>query len=348
MFPSLEIHMRSRRPVTDRRNRLVVFIAGDDTQVLDLAGPVEVFARCTRIHAAEESSSAPPYRVKVLSLRKRGVITTTAGLTIQVEGAYSELRETPDTLLVVGGARMEDLAFDREFVPWLRRQSKGVRRIGAVCTGAFALAQAGLLDGKRATTHWAWARRLAEMFPNVIVDPDPIHTRDHGIYTSGGVTAGMDLALAMVEEDYGPELSLRVARELVLFLRRPGSQSQFSAPLADQLSDREPIRELQQWLPGHLKERLTIPQLANRAGMSPRNFARVFTRDVGMTPGEYVDRLRLELASVRLSQSTHGLARIAAECGYGSPEVLRRTMRRVLNVTPRAYRARFGSKGSES
>jgi transcriptional regulator GlxA family with amidase domain len=249
-------------------------------------------------------------------------------------------------LLVAGGAQVEELELDANFLSWLSRWGKRARRVGAICTGAFALAGAGLLAGRRCTTHWAYVKRLTERFPDVTVDPDPIWVRDGNVVTSAGVTAGMDLALALVEEDHGAQMALRIARELVLYLRRPGTQSQFSAPLSAQLAERQPLRELQLWMPGNLTADLRAEALAHRAGMSLRNFARVFRNEIGMTPGQYVERLRVEAACLRLADSTQGVQRIAAQCGFHSAEVMRRAMLRVIRVTPDDYRARFGARHS--
>lgn len=322
-----------------------MLVAGGGTQVLDVTGPAEVFSRCERILRKEGAARSAGYRIVLLSAESAASsIQTTAGITLKGHGKYNTWRRTPDTLLIVGGARIEELELEPEFIVWLRRNGKRARRVGAICTGAFALASAGLLKGRRCTTHWAFADRLASLFPEVSVDPDPIWIRDGNVVTSAGVTAGMDLALALVEEDYGSHMALRIARELVLYLRRPGSQSQFSAPLAAQLADRRPLRELQLWLPGNLCAELNTVALARRTDMSVRNFGRIFREEIGMTPGEYVDRLRVEAACLRLADSGQGLRRIAAECGFRSPEVMRRTMLRVSRITPSEYRTRFGRK----
>jgi transcriptional regulator GlxA family with amidase domain len=218
-----------------------------------------------------------------------------------------------------------------------------VRRFGSVCTGAFILAEAGLLDGRRATTHWGSCALLAQRYPRVSVDPNPIFVRDGNVYTSAGVTAGMDLALALVEEDHGHEVALGVARELVLFLRRPGGQSQFSAQLAVQSADRAPLRDLQAWIADNLGGDLSVPALAAHAAMSPRNFARVFTQEVGVTPARFVEQARVEAACRRLEESANGVDAIAAECGFGSTESMRRAFLRRLRVPPSAYRHRFAS-----
>ena len=327
------------------KTRLVVLVAGSGTQILDIAGPAEVFARCARILTEERPSDPPAYRVMLLSTNSdRSSVGTTAGIRLSGHGRYNALREVPDTLLVAGGAQVEDLELDDKFLAWLTVNGKRARRVGAICTGAFAVAGAGLLAGRRCTTHWAYVKRLADKFPDVTVDPDPIWVRDGSVVTSAGVTAGMDLALALVEEDHGAQMALRIARELVLYLRRPGTQSQFSAPLSAQLAERQPLRELQLWMPDHLASDLRAESIARRAGMSVRNFGRVFRSEIGMTAGDYVERLRVEAACLRLADSSEGVRRIAAQCGFRSPEVMRRTMLRVIRVTPEDYRSRFGAR----
>ena len=216
-----------------------------------------------------------------------------------------------------------------------------VRRIGSVCTGAFVLAAAGLLDGRRATTHWQLCPRLARDHPAVAVEDDPIFVRDGNVYTSAGVTAGMDLALALVEEDHGHDAAMRIARHLVMFVRRPGGQSQFSAALDLQAAERRPIRDLQAWIAGHPSGDLSVEALAARAHMSPRNFARVFRDEVGQTPARFVERVRVEAARRLLEESGAGLERVARECGFGGADSMRRSFLRVLRVAPSEYRGRF-------
>src|SRR5262249_52522221 len=195
-------------------------------------------------------------------------------------------------------------------------------------TGTFILAATGLLDGRRATTHWAWCASLASMFPAVHVDPDPIFVRDGNLYSSAGVTAGMDLALSLVEEDLGRTAALETARQLVLFLRRPGGQSQFSAQLSAQAAERQPLRELVAWIVDHPDADLSVEALARRAAMSPRHFARVFTREVGTTPARYVETVRVEAARRRLEEATNGVDAIADACGFGTAETMRRALLR--------------------
>lgn len=230
---------------------------------------------------------------------------------------------------------------------WLRRTAPGCRRVASVCSGAFLLAKAGLLDGRRVTTHWASCDALQRRYPAITVDPDPIFVRDGNVWTSAGVTAGIDLALALVEDDLGPETALEVARWLVLFVQRPGGQAQFSAQLGGQLAERDALRDLQRWIADNLAGDLTVPALAERVGMSPRNFARVFQREVGATPAAYVEGVRLERARLALESTPATVEEIARHCGFGTVETLRRTFARRLGVSPSEYRARFRSRQLE-
>jgi transcriptional regulator GlxA family with amidase domain len=253
------------------------------------------------------------------------------------------VRTHVDTLLVAGGRGARRAAQDPALLSWLTRIAPRVRRLGSVCTGSFILAAAGLLDGKRATTHWASCETLATMHPRVHVEPDPIFVRDGRLCTSAGVTAGMDLALSLVEEDFGRQVALGVARQLVMFLQRPGGQSQFSSQLSTQAADREPLRELVEWIADHLTEDLSVASLAERAAMSPRHFARVFASELNMTPARFVELQRVEAARRRLEESSDALERVAATCGFGGAEVMRRAFVRSIRVSPSDYRSRFRS-----
>jgi transcriptional regulator GlxA family with amidase domain len=319
----------------------VAMVAFADAQMLDVVGPLEVFSRASRL-ATDEGRRAgpPPYRVEILA-RAAGPVVMSSTLAIVAARAYGRVRGGIDTLMVAGGRGTDRALEDRALIRWLRTMAPKTSRVASVCTGAFLLAEAGLLDGKSATTHWSGAARLAERYPRVKVDPDPIFVAHDGIWTSAGVTAGMDLALALVEEDHGHELAARVARELVLFLKRPGGQSQFSEQLQTQLSDREPIADLQAWIADHPGADLSVAALARRAAMSPRNFARVFVRTVGITPAEHVERVRLEAARRRLEESDANVDEVASQCGFGTRESLRRAFQRSLKVSPTAYRSRF-------
>ena len=289
----------------------------------------------------QEHPGQKAYPVLLASSPRRKSVTTNCGLELAGTQTYRTLRRPIDTLLVAGGSGVQDAARDEELLVWLRKTAKRVRRIGSICTGAFLLAAAGLLDGKRAATHWKWAGELARKFKNTTVDPDPIYIRDGNTYTTAGVTAGMDLALALVEEDLGPAIALGVARELVLFLRRSGGQSQFSAALSLQASDRRQIEEMRSWVLENLDQDLPVEKLAAIAGMSPRNFARIFLKDTGATPARFVERLRVEAARRRLEESQDKVEKVANDCGFRSAQGLRRSFLRVLRVLPNDYRHRF-------
>jgi transcriptional regulator GlxA family with amidase domain len=323
------------------RPKIIVFLAAPSTQILDVAGPFQVFVRAAEIFAREHPQQRPPYEVRLASSTRRKSVITNCGLILTGTETYRTLRGPIDTLLVAGGTGVENAAQDEELLLWLGKTAQRVRRIGSICTGAFLLASAGLLDGKRAATHWKWADKLANQFKHTTVDPDPIYIRDGNTYTTAGVTAGMDLALALVEEDLGSPMALQVARELVLYLRRAGGQSQFSAALSLQASDRKQIEETRSWILDHLEQDLPVEKLAAKAGMSPRHFARIFQKDTGTTPAHFVERLRVETARRRLEESRDKLEKVANDCGFGSSQTLRRSFLRVLHVPPSDYRRRF-------
>ena len=321
--------------------RTIVFLAAPNTQVLDVAGPFQVFVRAAELFVHEHPGHQPPYDVILASTSSRKTVSTNCGLVLTGTETFHSLRGPIDTLLIAGGSGLDQAARDQELLIWLRKAAQRVRRIGSICTGAFLLAAAGLLDGKRATTHWKFAAELAKRFEQTNIDPDPIYIRDGNTYTTAGVTAGMDLALALVEEDLGAPLALNVARELVLYLRRAGGQSQFSTALSLQTSDRKQIEEIRSWVVDHLELDLPVEKLAARAGMSPRNFARIFLKDTGTTPARFVERLRVEAARRRLEESRDKLEKIAHDCGFGSITTLRRSFLRALHVPPADYRNRF-------
>jgi transcriptional regulator GlxA family with amidase domain len=276
-----------------------------------------------------------------VTISSRWSITSNCVLRITAHRNFREVRGKIDTLLVAGGDAVEQNETSSEAVRWLKKIFPRTRRVGSVCTGAMLLARAGLLDGRRATTHWNWCQTLIKRAPRAQVDADPIFVRDENVYTSAGVTAGMDLALALVEEDYGSRLALQVARNLVLYLRRPGGQSQFSAALSLQLTDRKPLRELEAWVLDNLQKPITVPLLAERVAMSPRNFARVFTKEMKTTPAKFVERLRIEAARRRLEESQNSMETIAAECGFGSINSMRTVFQRTLKIAPGQYRRHF-------
>lgn len=287
------------------------------------------------------SGARPIYSTEVVSLGSRRELVANCGLHFSADKTYRETLGTIDTLLVAGGDAVECNKVDAKAARWLKKAAGRARRVGSVCTGAMLLARAGLLDGRRATTHWNWCQTLIARAPRAKVDPDPIFVRDENVYTSAGVTAGMDLALALVEEDFGSRLALHVARNLVLYLRRPGGQSQFSAALSLQLTDRKPLRELETWVLDNLDKPLTVPALAERVAMSPRNFARVFTGEMKVTPAKFVERLRVEAVRRRLEESQNSMEAIATQCGFGSVNSMRTVFQRTLGTPPGQYRRHF-------
>jgi transcriptional regulator GlxA family with amidase domain len=319
----------------------IVFAAGPGTEILDLVGPLQVFARASDMYCREHPGTRAIYSIEVVSISSQRSLMANCGLRFSAHKTFRELRGKIDTLLVAGGDAIEQNEVNSEAVRWLKRIAARARRVGSVCTGAMLLARAGLLDGRRATTHWNWCQTLIKRAPRADVDPDPIFVRDENVYTSAGVTAGMDLALALVEEDHGSKLALQVARNLVLYLRRPGGQSQFSAALSLQLTDRKPLRELEAWVLDNLNKPLTVPVLAQRVAMSPRNFARVFTYEMKTTPAKFVERLRVEAARRRLEESQNSMEAIASECGFGNVNSMRNVFQRTLKVPPGHYRRHF-------
>lgn len=309
--------------------RRVVFAAVPPIQILDLTAPFEVFARCGG------------YRVQLVSSAPDGQVRSTCGLCFERAMPHSKLRGEVDTLLVPGGNGAEEIRCEHGFLHWLKSMSSRVRRIGSICTGATLLAAAGILDGRRAVTHWRWCGQLADSFPLVRVERDPIFIRDGHVYTSAGITAGIDLALALVEEDHGQRRALEIARDLVIFLRRPGGQSQFSSLLAAQVSARRPLEDLQAWVMENLRRDLSVGALAKQCGMSPRHFARVFTADKRLTPGKFVEQSRVDAARALLESSNDPIKEVAARCGFGSLDAMRRSFTKILGVTTRQYVERF-------
>jgi transcriptional regulator GlxA family with amidase domain len=314
--------------------RDVVLVVFPDLQGLDLIGPAEVFA------AANDEVGHAAYRAR-LAATAPGPLRTTSGVTVLADESLGAVRGPIDTLMVVGGDGTYGAVADPALVGHVARLARDARRVTSVCSGAFVLAQAGLLDGRRATTHWRVCTLLATSFPRVQVEPDPIYVRDGNVYTSAGVTAGMDLALALVEDDLGRDVALAIARRMVLFLRRPANQSQFSAPLQAQAGERDGIRSAQHLVAEHPEGDCSVAALARAALMSERNFARCFTAEVGVTPARYVERVRVETARRLLEDTDDGVEAIAAAAGFGTAETMRRTFLRLLRTNPTEYRRRF-------
>ncbi|MDA0567714.1 GlxA family transcriptional regulator [Streptomonospora sp. S1-112] len=317
--------------------RRVVVVVFERFQLLDLAGPADVFA------SAGLFAGDGGYRIEPAAPRA-GAVTAHNGLAVHAQAALGEVAGPIDTLLVVGGFGVPDQLADRALVADIARLAGEARRVASVCNGAFLLAEAGLLDGRRATTHWWAAPEFAERYPATEADPAPIYIRDGDVWTSAGVTAGIDLALALVAEDHGHDLAARVARALVVYLHRPGGQDQFSLPVRVPAPRSAPLRDLQAFIDAHPAADLRIPALAERTAMSERHFARVFTRETGMTPGAYVERSRADAARRLLETTAHPLDRVARESGLGTPETLYRVFRRHWRISPGDYRRRFQAK----
>jgi transcriptional regulator GlxA family with amidase domain len=335
-------------------------VALPDAFSLDVFGPLEVFTMAARLWRERRSWDGNPpdstvevrpdqdtlfsdsdllYRVEVVGT-EAGPLLSTSGLVLPTSRALSDVQEPIDTLLIAGGDRGVVAALAQPvLLAEVRRVAGLARRVGSVCTGSFVLAAAGLLDGCRATTHWASCEALAQMFPAVQVERHPVYTRHGRMYTSAGATAGMDLALALVREDHGAKLAREVARWLVLFLHRSGDQPQLSAQRSAQRAEREPFFELRSYVADHLAADLRVPALAARVGMSPRNFARAFALEMGVTPGAYVDQVRLEAARRMLEESSATLEQIAAAAGFGAAQSLRRAFTRATGSSPSAHRA---------
>jgi transcriptional regulator GlxA family with amidase domain len=318
--------------------RPVDLLAFPAVQLLDVTGPLQVFASANDIVA--EAGRTPPYVLRVVAQGGHGV-TASAGLGLAAE-PLPPVGAAVDTLMVAGGQGVEAAAADPILVEWVRERATQARRVASVCTGAFLLAASGVLDGRRAATHWSYCDELARRFPAVHVEPDPIFVRDGSIWTSAGVTAGIDLALALVEEDLGLTVALAVARYLVVFLKRPGGQAQFSTALSLQAAE-DKFGALHAWINAHLADDMSLPVLASQAGMSERSFIRHYTESTGQTPARAIERLRVEAARRLLCESRVPIKRISQRCGFGSEETMRRSFLRLLDVTPQDYRARFSA-----
>ena len=312
-------------------SKTTVLIAGfAGAELLDIAGPTSVFSTATSLLGRGKG-----YDVRLVAERA-GPVVTSSGVTLTAHHALGSLRGAIDTLIVPGGLR-------DALVPIVRRLAPKTRRLASVCSGAFILSRAGVLDGRAAVTHWAACEQLRRTNPQCRVEDDRIFVRDGHIWTSAGVSTGIDLALAMVEEDHGAQLALDIARWLVVYLRRPGGQSQFSAPLAAQMAERQGLRDLLLWMTDHIDADLSVAALAHRANMSERTFARVFAAETNFTPAVFVERLRIDAARRSLEATKKSVKQIARACGFGTVETMHRAFRRSVGSTPLQYRARFAT-----
>ena len=309
-------------------------LAFTNVQLLDVTGPLQVFASANDI--ARKKGLPPPYAPSVIACGG-GAVMSSAGLALLAEALPEG---GSDTLIIAGGWGVYAAAEDESLVAWVREHAAACRRVSSVCTGAFLLAASGWLDGRRVVTHWTRCEQLAQKHPLLQVEPNPIFINDGPVWTSAGVTAGIDLALAMVEEDLGRNMALEVAQQLVVFLKRPGGQSQFSVTLSLQ-KEGERFDELHAWISENLTKDLGIPTLALQAGMSERSFVRHYRADTGQTPARAIELIRVETARRLLSDTGVPIKRVAVQCGFGSEETLRRSFLRSMGVTPQAYRERF-------
>jgi transcriptional regulator GlxA family with amidase domain len=321
----------SKRPA---RPRFVVVLVYPHVVAMDIFGPLEAFATANAI------ARRPLYRLAIAGMTMAPV-ETSLGIRVTPSVAVADIREPIDTLLVSGGYGQAEASCDQQLLAWLKLGRQKARRCGSICTGAFVLAAAGLLDGKRATTHWAMAEELGRRYPQVSVEVDRIFVRDGNVYTSAGVTAGIDLALGMIEEDHGRSLALRVARSLVVHLKRTGGQSQFSNLLLAQFAASPPVRLVQEWALENLAADLSVKALAVRAHMSERTFRRAFAEETGETPRDFVERIRIDAARGLFEEAQLSAQAVATRCGFETVDNLRRAFVRRLGVTPQQYRLRF-------
>ena len=322
---------------TSRKLRRVIVVVVPPVEELDLVGPLQVFSSVNRL------AGQVIYSIEVVTNAKRLEVDGEGGLlTFLAQSHFQDVKGKVDSVLLVCGVATRTTR-DPVLFAWLKNTAASVRRLGAVCVGAFLLAEAGLLNGKRATTHWKFGVEMAKRYPRVNIETDPLWVKDGNIYTCAGISAGIDLALAWVEEDCGTALAHEAARELVLYLRRPGGQKQLSVSLTSQASEMKAIQELQIWIAEHVQRKLSVQILAERLSMSVRNFERVFTREVGTTPSQYVLHVRVETARRQLERTDKGFKQVAVTAGFGSADVMRRAFVRLLGITPRHYRSQFSA-----
>ena len=323
-----------------RPRRRIGFLLFDGVTALDLVGPLEAFAIAA--HASVERAQPPAYEVLALGLTRRACVSE-SGLVMQPRTILAKAPAL-DTLIIPGGSGLRRPGVSRQIGAWIARRARRIRRIASVCTGIYGLAPSGLLDGCRATTHWRFAADVARAFPRLKIEPDALFIKAGHCYTSAGITAGIDLALALIEEDLGPKAAMTVARELVVHLKRDGGQEQFSEPLRFQISASSHLSELPAYIVGHLEGDLTVEALARQAALSPRQLSRSCRAAFGASPAVLVQRLRLDAARSRLTARGSRVEQIASSVGFRSADVFQRAFRRRFGVSPKAYRARFSTE----
>lgn len=328
--------------MSPEKNLRVVLLAYDDMNLLDLCGPLQALSTASKRHTGK----GPALYDTVVASAEGGLITTSAGLPVMTVAIATLDGLEIDTLIAPGGCKGQEFHAPAALVNWIALQAPKVRRLCSVCTGAFLLAAAGQLEGKRAATHWEWVDRLRSQHPGIDIDADKIFIKDGSVWTSAGVSAGIDLTLALIEEDYGHHVAIETARQLVMFIKRTGGQSQFSVPLAAQAHEGGRFDDLHAWVAANLHENLTVDRLAEQAGMTPRTFARSYADQSGRTPAKMVEAMRLEAACRALEKTALPLKTIAANTGYVEEQNLRRVFQRQLGVSPGQYRSRFSGHGA--
>ena len=327
-----------------RKTRRVVLLAHDQMNLLDLAGPLQALSTASK----RFSGNGPALYETIVASVDGGLVGTSAGLPITTVSLSSLDGIAIDTLIAPGGSKDDEMHAPAALVAWIARRAPHVRRLCSVCTGAFLLAAAGRLDGRRVATHWEWVARLERLHPAILVDAGPIFIQDGPVWTSAGVSAGIDLTLALIEEDYGHRVAIETARQLVMFIKRSGGQLQFSVPLAAQSEATGKFADLHVWITAHLADDLGIERLAEQAGMTPRTFARVYADTHGRTPAKTVEAIRMEATCRALEETDLPLKTIAARAGYGNEQSLRRAFQRQLGVHPSQYRERFSARRSST
>ena len=329
---------------THQLQRHIVMLVFPGCILQDAVGPLDVFnfanIAILRYDPTKNNPELFAYRLTVVA-EKSGPVKSFSGVSIHADKSYEELDEPVDTLMIAGGAIMDDAMSDIKMRNWIISMMPKVRRLVSICSGAMILAACGILNNRRATTHWLFCEQMALSNQSITVEPDKIFIRDGNVYTSGGVTAGIDLSLSLVEEDWGWEAAAGAARGMLIFMRRPGGQSQFSMYVFNEAKNRKDFRELQAWIISNPNKNLSIEVLADRMAMSERNFSRVFCQEVGMTPAKFIERVRLEAARSMLTQSNQSVEQVAINCGFATAEQMRRTFQRLLNTTPQEFRANF-------
>ncbi|MCD8263974.1 MAG: GlxA family transcriptional regulator [Tannerellaceae bacterium] len=321
----------------------VVFLVPPSSTLLDTCGPMDVFQRVIDNMEQLGKKVGFTYRIHLVSTRKACRILVSSGISIISEGCYKNINYPIDTLIIPGLPQKQEYKVEKDVLEWIKEQAGKVRRICSVCAGTFMLAEAGVLTHKKATTHWMLCDKMTKNFPDITVNPEAIFVKDGNVYTSAGITTGMNLALALIEEDLGKSFALQIARIMMLYLKRPGNQMQYSIVLESQQTDHQPIRKAIDWVYTHLEEEITVEKLAEYTLMSPRNFARVFVRELHITPMKYVEKLRLETATRYLTETHLTIDEIAGLCGLKNSTNMSRLFLNIFGITPSQYRRNFKS-----